>query len=64
MANGKKAVDHLIQVWIVIQQGQEEVLRQIVAELGAKLGQETMYLEKTGSTVDFVAPVAVLGEKL
>ena len=63
MANGKKAIDHLVQVWIVVQDGQENELRQIVAELGAKLGQETMYLERTGSTVEFIAPVALPGEK-
>ena len=63
MANGKKAVDHLVQDWIVIQENQEKELRQIVIDLAKKLGQESMFLEKTGSTVDFVTPVDLSGEQ-
>ena len=63
MANGSKAVDHLIQYWIVIQEGQEKSLRQLVGVLAKELGQESMFLEKTGSTVDFVTAVDESGDE-
>ncbi len=56
MQDGKNAVDHTTQCWIGIEESQYEFLRSIVAVLGHKLGQESMYLEKTGSTIDFVEP--------
>jgi len=59
MANGKKAIDHSAQYWIGIPESEYETLRSIVAELGQKLGQESMFLENTGSTIDFVKPAAV-----
>ena len=56
MADGKKAIDHTTQYWIGIHESKYELLRSLVAELGQKLGQESMYLESTGSTIDFVKP--------
>lgn len=56
MQDGKKAIDHSVVWWIVIREGQYNELREIVAKLGQVLGQESMYLEKTGSTIDFVEP--------
>lgn len=56
MQDGKKAIDHSVVYWIVISEGHHAELRKIVAKLGQVLGQENMYLEKTGSTIDFVGP--------
>ena len=56
MADGKKQIDHSVEYWIWVANGQIEKLRTIVGELGDTLGQESMYLEHTGSKVDFVPP--------
>ena len=53
MADGTPSFDRITQYWIVIQESQYELLYSLVADLGQKLGQESMYLE-TGSTIDFV----------
>lgn len=64
MSDGKKAVDHTTQYWIGIEESQHQLLRSLVSDLGEKLGQESMYLENTGATIDFVEPAsAVTGDK-
>ena len=56
MANGEKAVDHSLQIWIVLEEEYVPELEQAVAELGAILGQESMYLERCDSNVRFIPP--------
>jgi hypothetical protein len=56
MADGTQQIDHSLQFWIWIPERRHEELRQVVAELGAKLGQESMYLEHAHGTLDFVEP--------
>lgn len=56
MQDGKKAIDHTTQYWVGIEESQYPLLRSLVSELGKKLGQESMYLETTGATIDFVEP--------
>jgi hypothetical protein len=56
MADGKKQIDHSVHYWIWLKEEYVPELRQAVAELGARLGQESMYLERTASTLDFVPP--------
>lgn len=56
MADGKKQIDHSLQYWIWVDDGQYENLRSIVSELGGKLGQESMYLERASASLDFVPP--------
>ncbi len=56
MADGKKQIDHSAEYWIWLKEECTAELRQVVAELGAKLGQETMYLERTAGTLDLVPP--------
>ncbi len=60
MHDGKKAIDHTTQYWVGIEESQRALLRSIVSELGKKLGQESMYLENTGATIDFVEPAPEL----
>lgn len=56
MADGTKQVDDSLQLWIVLQDEYVPELERLVAELGAKLGQESMYLERTRGEVFFIPP--------
>ncbi len=56
MADGKKQIDHSVEYWIWLKEECIPELRRAVAELGAKLGQESMYLERTAGTLDLVPP--------
>ena len=58
MKDGTKQVDHSLQIWIGIQEDFVPELKQLVGRLGAKLGQESMYFERTGGTIDFIPPQA------
>lgn len=56
MADGTRQTDHLLQFWIGLKEEYVPDLEQAVAELGAKLGQESMYFERTRSTIHFIPP--------
>jgi hypothetical protein len=56
MEDGNKQVDHSLQIWVGIEETCLPELERLVAELGAKLGQESMYLERTGGVIRFVPP--------
>jgi len=56
MADGKKQIDHSLQIWIGLNEEFFPDLERAVAELGAELGQESMYLERTGGTIHFIPP--------
>lgn len=64
MKDGSQAIDDSIVYWIVIRAGQEKTLRGLVAALAKKLGQESMFLERTGSTVDFVQATETPGDEI
>jgi hypothetical protein len=57
MQDGMKQEDESLQVWIVIREADVPDLKNMVAKFGKSLGQETMYLERTGGTVDFIPPL-------
>jgi hypothetical protein len=54
--DGSKQVDRSTEIWIAIDQDQEAELKQIVAEIGSRLQQEAIYLERTGGTIEFIPP--------
>ena len=56
MKNGTKQIDHSLEIWIGIREEFVPDLKQLVGRLGAKLGQETMYFERTGSKIEFIPP--------
>ena len=56
MADGTKRIDHSLEIWIGLKEEYVPDLEQAVAELGAKLGQESMYLERTGGMIHFIPP--------
>jgi hypothetical protein len=58
MKSGKKQVDVTQEVWIVVPERDEVQLRELVAEFAKLLGQESMYLERIDSTVEFISPPA------
>jgi hypothetical protein len=56
MADGRKQIDHSLQLWIGVKDEYYPELERVVAELGHQLGQESMYLERTGATMHFIPP--------
>ena len=56
MKDGTKKSDKLWQIWIAIYDNEIDALHQMVAKFGKVLGQESMYLERTGGYVDFIPP--------
>jgi hypothetical protein len=56
MKDGTKQIDHSLEIWIGIPEEFVADLKQLVGRLGAKLGQETMYFERTGSKIEFIPP--------
>jgi hypothetical protein len=61
MRNGEKKVEHSLQVWVAVEEEDVVELEALVAKFASVLGQETMYLERTGSAVRFVPPTPVGG---
>ncbi len=64
MADGGKQIDHSLQIWIGLKEEYVAELERVVAELGAELGQESMYLERTGGTIHFISPQPPRGTPL
>lgn len=61
MKDGEKQVDRSLAVWIAVEEEQISELQDLVGKIGAKLGQETMYLERTGGSVEFIPPFVLKG---
>jgi len=57
MQAGAKQVDPALEVWVVLDQARERTLRAWLRRVGRELGQEAMYLERTGGVVAFVPGV-------
>ncbi|NQU22466.1 MAG: hypothetical protein HQ567_14410 [Candidatus Nealsonbacteria bacterium] len=64
MADGTKMIDHSLQIWIGLEEEHFAELERAVAELGAELGQESMYLERSGGTIHFIPPQPPSGGSL
>ena len=62
MKSGEKQVDRSLQIWVVVDEDQEELLKDLVAKFAESLGQESMYFERTNSTIDFV-PSSTQGDQ-
>lgn len=61
MRDGAKQVDRSLAVWIAVEEHEIPELKKLVGQIGAKLDQESMYLERTGGTVEFVPPFVLKG---
>jgi hypothetical protein len=56
MRDGSRQADESWCFWIVLPQEDEPHLKKLVADIGARLGQEAMYLERVEGAVEFVQP--------
>jgi hypothetical protein len=59
MKSGQKQIDVTQEVWIAIEEEDETALKEMVGRFATLLGQETIYLERTGGTVEFIPPSSV-----
>lgn len=57
MKSGKKQTDHALEIWIAVEEADEPALKHLVATYAGILKQESLYLERTASTVEFIAPL-------
>ena len=62
MQSGKKQEDVLLKVWVLISPGDADALRQLVRRFCIKLRQESIWLERSASFVEFVAGDLPVGE--
>lgn len=56
MHDGTRQDDESLVVWVAVRDEDVPDLREMVAEFGATLDQELMYMERTGGTVEFIPP--------
>ena len=54
MATGSKQIDQSLAIWLVVDPSREPLLKRWLARVGRALGQEAMYVERAGGTVDFI----------
>ena len=52
--SGEEYFDRNTQVWVAIERRQLSVLRELVTQIGRRLGQEAMYLEVSGGNVEII----------
>lgn len=62
MRNGSKQVDQSLEVWVAVEEEDVPALKELVAKVAQMLDQESIYLERTGGSVEFIAPAAVGGK--
>jgi hypothetical protein len=56
MTDGGKKIDELLEVWICLSEDAVSELKTLVRRFARELGQESMYLERTGGNVELVTP--------
>ena len=61
MKSGQKQVDWSLEVWVAVEEQDEGALKEMVAVFAELLGQESIYLERVNSTVEFIPPKAAGG---
>ena len=61
MRSGRRLQEELLKIWVVIKPRDAPALKRVVAVYAGRLGQESMYFEQAGGTVEFVEPVAIGG---
>lgn len=62
MKSGRKQEDRLLKVWVLIPPERSQNLKELVRQFCLRLGQESMWLEKSMSIVEFVGPESQSGE--
>lgn len=61
MKSGQKKVEYTLEVWVAVEEEDVLSLEAMVGRFAAMLGQESIYLERTGGTVEFIPPSPVGG---
>src|SRR4051812_44278752 len=61
MKSGAKQVEDLLQVWVAVDEADIPELLRVIAVYAQRLGQESMYFERTKSVVEFVPPLVAEG---
>lgn len=61
--SGKKQLDKLLQIWVCPEKESVAELLRVVAVYAERLGQESMYFERTGGTVELLTPLRAGGAK-
>jgi hypothetical protein len=56
MRDGSRQNDESYCFWIVLSRKDERRLKKLAADIGARFGQEAMYLERVEGTVEFIPP--------
>jgi hypothetical protein len=56
MKDGAKKIDRSAEVWVAIEPGQESELKRLAAAICRRLKQESIYLEKSEATIEFIPP--------
>jgi hypothetical protein len=56
-STGKQQTDRALEVWVAVPEDQVSVLRRMTGAFAARLRQESLYFEVTGSTVEFILPL-------
>lgn len=57
MRDRSKKIDRSLIIWIGIHNKQKAALKRLVAKFARELGQESLYLERSGSTIEFIRPL-------
>ncbi len=57
MRDGKKQVDQALKVWVAVDEEDIPSLKLLAGKIARMLDQESIYLERTGGSVEFVAPL-------
>lgn len=54
MQSGKKQVDKLLKIFVVIERAEIANLKHLVLKFGSQLKQESMYFERSQSRIEFI----------
>jgi hypothetical protein len=63
MRSGDKQVEDLLEIWVALEENDIPQLRRVIGVYAQRLGQESMYFERTMSVVEFVPPLIAEGVK-
>jgi hypothetical protein len=59
--SGDRQVEDLLEVWVALEETDIPELRRVIAVYAQRLGQESMYFERTKSVVEFIPPLVAEG---
>ena len=63
MESGERRVEDLLKLWVVVDQDDIQEVRRVLGVYAQRLGQESIYFERTRSIVEFIPPLVAEGVK-